>query len=160
MSVAVPSCHVVHDWDEADLDLIHAVISRSYWAEGMPRALLVRAMRSSLNFLLRADAPAGARGDLLGYARVISDRATFAYLCDVFVVEHRRGLGLGQALMAAVMAHEDLQGLRRFSLFTRDAHALYARYGFQPLAAPDLGMEIVRPGLYLLSSQANQESSR
>ncbi len=164
MSGTAPSCQVVHDWDEADLDLIHGVISRSYWAEGMPRALLARAMRGSLNFLLRAklpvEAPAGSRGELLGYARVISDRATFAYLCDVFVVEHRRGQGLGQALMAAVMAHEELQGLRRFSLFTRDAHALYARFGFQPLAAPDRGMEIVRPGLYLSSSPAKQESSR
>ena len=151
----MPEVRVAHDWSEADLDLIHGFISRSYWAEGIPRELLARAMRGSLNFLLRAD----GSDELLGYARVISDRATFAYLCDVIIVERWRGQGLSKQLMAAVMAHEELQGLRRFSLFTRDAHALYARYGFKPLAAPDRGMEIVRPGLYL-STPSKQESSR
>ncbi|WP_397534027.1 GNAT family N-acetyltransferase [Roseateles sp.] len=150
MNSAAPSCRVAHDWDEADLELIHGFISRSYWAEGMPRDLLARAMRGSLNFLLRTN------GDdaLIGYARVISDRATFAYLCDVFVLEDWRGRGLARKLMAAVMTHEDLQGLRRFSLFTRDAHSLYARHGFKPLAAPERGMEIVRPGLYLSQSES------
>ena len=150
MNSAAPSCRVVHDWDEADLELIHGFISRSYWAEGMPRDLLARAMRGSLNFLLRTN------GDdaLIGYARVISDRATFAYLCDVFVLEDWRGRGLARQLIAAVMTHEDLQGLRRFSLFTRDAHSLYARHGFKPLAAPERGMEIVRPGLYLSKSES------
>lgn len=134
---------IASDWSEADLDLIHAELARCYWCEGIPRATVERAMRGSLNFLLRED------GALVGYARVISDHATFAYLCDVFVLEARRGRGLGDWLIAQVLAHPELQGLRRFSLFTRDAHALYARHGFTPLAAPDRGMEIVRPGLYL-----------
>jgi GNAT superfamily N-acetyltransferase len=134
---------IASDWSEADLDLIHAELARCYWCEGIPRATVERAMRGSLNFLLRED------GALVGYARVISDRATFAYLCDVFVLEACRGRGLGDWLIAQVLAHPELQGLRRFSLFTRDAHALYARHGFTPLAAPDRGMEIVRPGLYL-----------
>lgn len=132
-----------HDWGEPELDLIHAELARCYWCEGIPRETLARAMRGSLNFLLRED------GELVGYARVISDRATFAYLCDVFVLEARRGRGLGDWLIAQVVAHPELQGLRRFSLFTRDAHSLYARHGFKPLAAPDRGMEVVRPGLYL-----------
>lgn len=134
---------IASDWSEADLDLIHAELARCYWCEGIPRATVERAMRGSLNFLLRED------GALVGYARVISDRATFAYLCDVFVQEACRGRGLGDWLISQVLAHPELQGLRRFSLFTRDAHALYARHGFTPLAAPDRGMEIVRPGLYL-----------
>lgn len=134
---------IASDWSEADLDLIHAELARCYWCEGIPRATVERAMCGSLNFLLRED------GALVGYARVISDRATFAYLCDVFVLEACRGRGLGDWLIAQVLAHPELQGLRRFSLFTRDAHALYARHGFTPLAAPDRGMEIVRPGLYL-----------
>ncbi len=134
---------IASDWSEAYLDLIHAELARCYWCEGIPRATVERAMRGSLNFLLRED------GALVGYARVISDRATFAYLCDVFVLEACRGRGLGDWLIGQVLAHPELQGLRRFSLFTRDAHTLYARHGFTPLAAPDRGMEIVRPGLYL-----------
>lgn len=139
-----------HDWDEADLALIHGQLSRCYWCEGMPRALLERAMRGSLNFLLRED------GELVGYARVISDRATFAYLCDVFVVEAWRGRGLGDWLIGQVVAHPELQGLRRFSLFTRDAHSLYQRHGFAPLATPSRGMEIVRPGHYLQTAKEHE----
>ena len=134
---------ISHDWDEADLDLIHRELARTYWCEGIPRDTVARALRGSLNFLLRED------GELVGFARVISDRCTFAYLCDVFVLESRRGRGLGDWLIGQVIAHPELQGLRRFTLFTRDAHALYARHGFAPLAAPERGMEIVRPGLYL-----------
>lgn len=132
-----------YDWDESDLDLIHSELASTYWCEGIPRETVARAMRGSLNFLLRED------GELVGYARVISDRATFAYLCDVFVLEARRGCGLGDWLIAQVIAHPELQGLRRFTLFTRDAHSLYARHGFAPLAAPERGMEVLRPGLYL-----------
>lgn len=88
-----------------------------------------------------------------GYARVITDQATFAYLCDVFVEEAKRGLGLGDWLIQQVLAAPELQGLRRFSLITRDAHGLYARHGFKPLATPDRGMEIARPGLYLQTAK-------
>ncbi|MET0210111.1 MAG: GNAT family N-acetyltransferase [Burkholderiaceae bacterium] len=136
-------------WSETDLDVVHGVISRSYWAEGIPRDVMKRAMEGSLNLMMR-----DASGALIGYARVITDRATFAYLCDVFVLESHRGQGLGHWLIGRVVAHPALQGLRRFSLFTRDAHALYARHGFTPLAAPDRGMEVVRPGIYLTSSDA------
>lgn len=125
-----------------DLDAIHAALTRSYWAEGIPRHLVARSLAGSLAFGLYRDARQ------VGLARVITDRATFAYLCDVFVLEAERGQGLGRWLMEVVMAHPDLQGLRRFTLVTRDAHALYAELGFTPLARPEGYMEIVRPGLY------------
>lgn len=131
-------------WDEADLAAIHGQISRTYWAEGMPLALMRQAMEGSLNLIVR-----DPEGRVVAYARVISDRATFAYLCDVFVLAEWQGRGLGDWLISQVMAHASLQRLRRFQLVTRDAHPLYERHGFGPLAAPERGMEIVRPGLYL-----------
>ncbi|PIM52179.1 GNAT family N-acetyltransferase [Roseateles chitinivorans] len=130
-------------WTEADLEVIHGFIGRTYWAAGIPRDTMRRAMAGSLNLLMR-----GPSGAVVGYARVVTDRATFAYLCDVFVLEEWQGRGLGDWLIARVVAHPALQGLRRFSLFTKDAHALYARHGFQPLAAPDRGMERLRPDVY------------
>jgi len=136
-------------WSEADLDAVHGFISRSYWAEGIPRELMRKAMEGSLNFILRDE-----EGRLAAYARVISDRATFAYLCDVFVPEALRGRGHSKHLMAELMQHPSLQGLRRFTLFTKDAHALYAGFGFAPLAAPERAMEIARPGLYLQSKES------
>ncbi|HEY1089532.1 MAG TPA: GNAT family N-acetyltransferase [Burkholderiaceae bacterium] len=135
---------VDRDWGEADLDAIHAFLSQAYWCEGIPRATVERAMRGSMNFVLR-----DADGRLAGYARVVSDGATFAYLCDVFIKEALRGQGLGDWLIGQLLADPELQGLRRFTLFTRDAHGLYERHGFKPLATPERGMEIVRPGLYL-----------
>lgn len=145
-----PGWRVDTSWGQADLDAVHAYLVTAYWCEGIPRAVLERAMAGSLNFVLR-DPP----GRLRGYARVVSDRVTFAYLCDVFIDEPLRGQGLGDALIACLIAAPELQGLRRFCLFTRDAHGLYARHGFTPLAAPDRGMEIVRPGLYLKLQNGN-----
>ena len=135
-------------WTEADLDAVHGFISRSYWAEGIPRELMKRAMEGSLNLILRDE-----DGSLVAYARVITDRATFAYLCDVFVPEALRGRGHAKRLMEELVKHPALQGLRRFTLFTKDAHALYAGFGFAPLAAPERAMEIVRPGIYLQSKK-------
>ena len=126
-----------------DLDAIHAYLSRSYWAEGVPREIVERSLLGSLAFGLFH------RGAQVGLARVVTDRATFAYLCDVYVLEEHQGCGLGRWLVETVMAHQDLQGLRRFSLVTRDAHALYSTFGFSALASPGGHMEIVRPGLYL-----------
>lgn len=129
-----------------DVDAIHAYLSRSYWAEGVPRAVVERSLKGSIAFgLFHRDAQ-------VGFARVVTDCATFAYLCDVYVLEEHQGDGLGRWLLETVMAHPDLQGLRRFSLVTRDAHGLYRHVGFGPLAAPDRHMEIVRPGIYLRDS--------
>jgi len=126
-----------------NVDAIHAYLSRSYWAEGVPREIVERSLLGSLTFGLFH------RGAQVGLARVVTDRATFAYLCDVYVLEEHQRRGLGRRLIETVMAHPDLQGLRRFSLVTRDAHALYSTFGFSALASPGGHMEIVRPGLYL-----------
>jgi GNAT superfamily N-acetyltransferase len=125
-----------------DLDAVHAFLSTSYWAEGIPRDLLARALRGSLCFGLY-------EGDRqVGLARAITDGATFAYLCDVYVLPGWRGRGLGTWLMECVMGHPDLQGLRRFSLVTRDAHELYRPFGFTEVRSPERHLEIARPGLY------------
>jgi GNAT superfamily N-acetyltransferase len=130
--------------DPARLDVraIHEYLTRSYWCPAVPVEIVERSIRGSLCFGLYDD------GRQIGFARAITDRATFAYLADVYVLESHRGRGLAKWLIEVVMAHPDLQGLRRFSLVTRDAQGLYARYGFAPLAAPDRHMEIVRPDLY------------
>jgi GNAT superfamily N-acetyltransferase len=104
--------------------------------------VLTRAVAGSLCFGLYHGA------EQVGFARVITDRATFAYLCDVYILEAHRGRGLGRWLMELVVAHPALQGLRRFVLVTRDAHRLYERFGFQPLARPEGYMEIYRPDVY------------
>lgn len=125
-----------------DVDAVHAYLTRSYWARGITRELVARAVRSSFCFSLY-------RGDRqVGFARVVTDRATFAYLCDVYVLEELRGQGLGKWLIETVVAHPDLQGLRRFVLATRDAHGLYARYGFCALKKPDQIMEIHVANIY------------
>lgn len=130
------------DPSRLDVDAIHAFLSQSYWSPGIPRAKVARAIENSLCF--------GAfwGGQQVGFARVVTDKTTFAYLCDVYVLEAHRGRGLAQQLMDRVVAHPDLQGLRRMMLATRDAHALYAKYGFTPLAAPDVMMEVHKPNVY------------
>ena len=129
-----------------DLPLIHEFLSRrSYWAEGRPLEVVRRSLDNSLCFGLYE------RGRQVGLARVVTDRATFAWLCDVFVLEDRRGLGLGKWLMECVMAHPDLQGLRRFLLGTRDAHSLYQRYGFTPLPDPTRFLGVFRPDIHRLA---------
>jgi ribosomal protein S18 acetylase RimI-like enzyme len=130
------------DRDRLDLDAIHTALTRMYWSAGIPRETVARALRGSLCFGLYAGEPQ------IGLARVITDAATFAYLCDVYVLSEFRGRGLGKLLLRAVMEHPDLQGLRRFSLVTRDAHELYRQHGFTEIRNPDRHMEIVRPDLY------------
>ena len=127
---------------QMDIDAVHAYLTRSYWAEGIPRAVVAKSIEGSLCFGLFD----GSRQ--IGFARVITDKSTFAYLCDVYVLEDCRGLGLGKKLMTAVCTHPDLQGLRRFVLVTRDAHGLYDKFGFTPVKDPSPYMEIARPGIY------------
>jgi ribosomal protein S18 acetylase RimI-like enzyme len=141
-----------------DLDAIHAYLTRSYWSEGISKELVARAMTGSLCFgLLESVRSYGSldpspRERQIGFARVITDRATYAYLCDVYVLEEYQGRGLGTWLMRELMTHPGLQGLRRFGLVTRDAHGLYERFGFSALTNPAGHMEIARPGLYLRAS--------
>jgi GNAT superfamily N-acetyltransferase len=121
---------VSDDAGRLDFAVVHGYLTRSYWSPGVAREVVERAARGSLAFGLYDGA------NQIGYARVVTDRATFAYLADVFVLEAHRGRGLGVFLVEAVLAHPGLQGLRRWLLATRDAHALYARFGFGPLPEP------------------------
>jgi GNAT superfamily N-acetyltransferase len=133
------------DTDPARLDraLIHRHLSEeTYWARGVPRKVVERAIEHSICFGAYRD------GVQVGFARVVTDRATFAYLADVFVLPQHQGAGCAQQMMDVILAHPQLQGLRRFALATRDAHALYARYGFTPLAKPETFMERYRPDVY------------
>ena len=129
------------DQSRLDLPMIHAFLSqRSYWAKGRSLATVKRSVSNSLCFGLY-----NAAGRQIGFARVVTDGAVFAYILDVFILEGFRGRGLGQHLMAQVMAHPDLQGLQRIMLATQDAHGLYAKYGFRPTVIGDKLMEIVQP---------------
>jgi GNAT superfamily N-acetyltransferase len=128
---------------ELDTELVHRFLSQeSSWAKGISRALVERSMANSLCF-------GGFLGkDQIAFARVISDYATFANLVDVFVLPQHRGKGYSKDLMAAVVAHPQLQGLRRFTLATGDAHGLYAQYGFTAPLFPQSLMERYFPGMY------------
>ena len=125
------------------MDMIHAFLaSEAYWSRGIPRAVVERAIAGSLCF-------GGYLGDRqVAFARAVTDAATFAYLADVFVLPEFRGRGFSKQLVTAVIAHPQLQGLRRFMLATSDAHGLYAQYGFAAPAKPQSLMEIVRPEIY------------
>ena len=138
--------HIRTERDELDVDLIHAFLSETYWARGIPRAVVERAIAGSLCF-------GGYLGDRqVAFARVITDGATFGYLSDVFVLPEHRGCGYARALVAAVLAHPDLQGLCRLMLATRDAHALYAGFGFAAPAKPEMLMERLDPDIYSRTS--------
>jgi GNAT superfamily N-acetyltransferase len=126
-----------------ELEAVHEYLERSYWAESIPFHILERAVSASL--CLGAYDVSGRQ---VGFARLISDYATFCYVCDVYVLEDHRGRGLSKALMAMAKAHPRLQGLRRWHLVTRDAHGLYELFGFRPLAHQDRHMEITDPYIY------------
>jgi len=125
-----------------DLDLIYEFLSECYWAKGIAREVVARSIESSLCFGIYEQTRQ------IGFARVISDFATYAYIGDVFVIESYRGQGLGKWLMECIMSHPSLQNLRRWSLVTRDAHGLYARFGFARLRSPERYMEWLNPDAY------------
>lgn len=132
--------------DRARLDvaLIHRWLSEdSYWAKGVPRDVVERSIENALCFGIY-----DGNGAQVGFARVITDKATFAYLADVFVLEAHRGKGLSKTLMAEILAHPELQDLRRWLLATWDAHGLYAQFGFTPLDRPERIMERRDPDVY------------
>jgi GNAT superfamily N-acetyltransferase len=138
-----PPYRVTTDPSQLDLDVVHDFLTGSYWAEGIPRATLERSVGASVNFSLIHD----TEGQV-GFARVVTDCATFAYLCDVFVLAPHRGQQLGRWMCTCVLAHPALQGLRRWLLATRDAHSLYARLGFEPPRNPASLMERFDPTVY------------
>lgn len=131
------------DKSKLNIDVIHAFLTTSYWAQGIPRSTVMRCIENSLCF------GAFFGDEQVGFARVISDYTTFAYLADVFVIEAHRGKGVSKMIMDAVIGHPHLQGLRRFVLATRDAHGLYEKYGFRSLKAPERWMEIHNPNVYM-----------
>ena len=132
---------------DVDLDVVHGFLStQAYWCPGIPRAVVERALEHSLCFSAFLD------GAQVGFARVVTDRATFAYLADVFVLPPARGQGVSKAILATVVADPALASVRRFLLATSDAHGLYAAHGFTALSRPERFMERYRPDAYLEAS--------
>jgi GNAT superfamily N-acetyltransferase len=131
------------DKSRFDVTAIHAYLTRSYWSPGIPRAVVEKAIAGALCFGLFSE-----QRNQVGFARAITDGATFAYLADVYVLEEHRSKGLGKWIVETILAHPSLQGLRRILLATRDAHGLYAQFGFEPLATPESLMSIHRPNVY------------
>ena len=138
----MPSYALVNGYQNMDMNAVHAFLASTYWSPGIPLEVVDRASRNSMCFGVCCD------GDQVAFARVVTDKATFAYLADVYVLEAHRRKGLCRLMLDAVFQHPELQGLRRFLLVTRDAHALYARYGFTPLGKPARMMELHRPDAY------------
>ena len=131
------------DRERLDLDVVHDFLTNCYWAKGIPREVVARSIEHSLCFGIY-----DGEGAQVGFARVISDFATIAYIGDVFVLDTHRGRGLGKWLMECISQHPALQDLRRWILTTRDAHGLYSRVGFTPVKAPERFMERHRPDVY------------
>ncbi len=131
-----------------DLERIHRFLHTSYWARGIPLPTVQKSISQSLNFGLYLTNSTGP-GTQIGFARVVSDFSTFAYLCDVYVEESHRGQGLSKWLLECILAHPELQGLRRLCLGTKDAQGLYAQFGFAVHPNPENWMEIKRSDVYL-----------
>ena len=131
------------DRERLSLDVIHNFLTNCYWAKGIPRNVVAQSIEHSLCFGIY-----DGSGAQIGFARVVSDFATVAYLGDVFVLESHRGRGLSKWLMESIMQHPALQNLRRWILLTRDAHGLYSQFGFTPVTAPERYMELHQPNVY------------
>jgi len=139
----MPHYEISTDKRRLDFAVIHGFIGSSYWAANIPEVVMARAIENSLCFGVYT-----AEGQQVGFARVISDKATFAYLADVFILQAHRGQGLSKRLMQTIVAHPELQGLRRMVLATRDAHGLYAQFGFTAIENPELFMHAWNPNVY------------
>lgn len=129
--------------EDMDFDAIHSYIATTYWAEGIPVETLQKALENSLCFGVFT-----AENKQIGFARMITDHATFAYLADVFIDEAHRGKGLSKWLMEEIHNHSSLQGLRRILLATKDAHGLYKKFGYTELNDPSIFMQKWNPNLY------------
>jgi len=138
----MPPYEITCDKTRLDVAAIHDFLTQSYWSPGIPRDVVERAIENSLCFGVLHE------GKQIGFARAITDKATFAYLADVYVLPAHRGKGVSLRLMQYIVQHSDLRGLRRMLLATRDAHSLYEKFGFKPLAAPDRIMEVHNPDVY------------
>ena len=136
MAISQENYFISSDKSKLDVDVIYNYLSKeSYWAKGIPRNVVERSIEHSMCFGVYS-------GEMqVGFARIVSDRATYAYLADVFILPEHRGKGLSKLLMETITNHPDLQGLRKWMLATADAHGLYAQYAFTPLAKPERWME-------------------
>jgi len=137
-----PQYSVSTDKAQFDVGMIYRFLTNCYWAEGVPRDVVKRSIDNAFCFGVFD------REQQVGFARVITDRATYAYIGDVFILESHRGRGLSKLLMKAIMEHPELQGLRRWSLVTNDAQSLYQQFGFSPLSSPHNYMEFVNADIY------------
>ena len=135
------------DNNRLDMSLIHNFLTQSYWAKGIPFETVKRSIEHSLSFGLYQNQ------QQVGFARLVTDYATFAYLADVFILEPFRNQGLSKWLLEVVMAHPELQGFRRWILGTKDAHGLYRQYGFTELKWPERFMERLVPDIYMRGKQ-------
>lgn len=134
---------LVSQFDEMNFDVIHGFISQTYWAKGIPAEVLKTALANSVCVGVLH------HGEQVAFARVITDKATFGYLADVFVLPEYRGKGLSKCMISAIVNLPELQGLRRFMLATKDAHTLYTQFGFEAVTDPTPLMQIHRPDIYL-----------
>jgi N-acetylglutamate synthase-like GNAT family acetyltransferase len=141
--VVVAGYKISTNKSDLDFNIIHSFISNTYWAKGIPAETLKKAIDNSICFGVFTE-----QNEQIGFARVVTDTATFAYLADVFILEAHRGKGLSKWLVQEIVAHPDLQNLRRFTLATRDAHGLYEQFGFSALSYPDTFMEKWVPDIY------------
>src|SRR5208282_2046800 len=137
-----------------DLEVIHGFLTNCYWAKDIPQEVVARSIEHSLCFGIYEGS-----GAQVGFARVVSDFATVAYLGDVFVLESHRGRGLSKWMMECITQHPALHNLRRWILLTRDAHRLYSQFGFTPVKAPDRYMELHRPDVYETLSKTSRETT-
>ena len=131
------------DTGDMDVSVIHGYISKSYWAKNIPLLTMEKAIKNSLCFGVFTDS-----GDQIAFARMVTDSATFAYLADVFVLDEHRGKGISKLIMKHIMEHPNLQGIRRMTLATSDAHGLYEKFGFKALNSPETFMELHQPDVY------------
>ncbi|MFT6052291.1 MAG: N-acetylglutamate synthase-like GNAT family acetyltransferase [Halioglobus sp.] len=134
---------ISEDLSEIDLKAVHGYLSNAYWSKGIPFEKMYEALQNSLCFGILTES-----GSQIGFARMITDKATFAYLADVFILQDHRGKGLSKWLMEAILSHRDLQGLRRMMLATKDAHGLYKKFGFEALENPEKLMELLNLNVY------------
>jgi GNAT superfamily N-acetyltransferase len=149
MTVSKGGYSISTDKNKMDIDFIHSFLTGSYWAEGVTKEIVSKSISGSLCFgVFNLEKQAMPAGRQVGFARMVTDEATFAYLADVFIDDDHRGKGLSKWLMEVILSHPGLQGLRRILLATRDAHGLYTQFGFTPLNNPDRWMQIHNPGVY------------
>lgn len=130
------------DKSRLELDVIYNFITKSYWAKGRSQEVIKRTIENSICFGVYEN------GRQIGFARVVSDRAIMAYIMDLFILESHRARGLSKWLMECILNHPELREVRRWVLNTRDAHGLYARFGFQPISKPEFAMERVEASVY------------